>query len=471
MAARHLARLLQSIFCWACLLRHASEAQTVDLADKAVPGPKTISVSSLFFVYGSPDGGRAADVKEAPQVIAEGLTLTSPHGEQAQSRLQVGVLPLTYLEQVLAKSAFCGKAAGLNLTIQADAVHSEVSFGRAQNTSGALMATGVYALFMANCGDFDGLALSGTIGVRNPWGYLPATAYYKQHVYFGQVAGYVVIAAFWLFVRRRWRLQLFLFQRDLTTIVLVALVESAAWFALYASWNQHGSAHPVLLAVAQLLSVGKVYVAVAALFFLREVEQGSNVGEFEEAPLPWQKFAVLLAFILAEFDRISCMFYRNCQAFDLRTVLLHTAPSVALGVVLFVWLQASLSRAVDRRLAKQDMSAVSLLTNTRLLLALMAAVFAGLVGLQVFDPTMNGEPSLWRYHFVVSDAAPQGAFTATLLGCIVIWFPEEATQGYEYQAQAQQEMNVIGVPASALSDSDLNEEEEDLEGDGKSGTD
>merc|ERR1719336_992002 len=86
-------------------------------------------------------------------------------------------------------------------------------------------------------------------------------------------------------------------------------------------------------------------------------------------------------------------------------------------------------------------------------------MYMGLAGmictLNLFDPTMSPEdPSMWKYHFAVSDGLSQVTFGFLLLCAMLFSFPSDSLQGAAYTPQQMDDKNVIGAPAVIWDDDD-----------------
>lgn len=439
-----------------------------------MPARMTLSVHRIFYVYGAQD---AAEIHQgqAPRVESQNLTIfplpaaasneTLMKEIQANpGRFQAGLVPYAKLWDFLnVYGNFCGKA-GLDLMDPKDKTGPQPVIKSARYPADGkedaqeLLASGTYALVVANCAEVDeGLSLSGNIAIRSPWGYLPITHYYKESLYGALAVVNSCVALIWLVFSLRWWRQLLTFQKGMAMVALVAVLESTLWWIFFVTWNKSGVVDKVLFWVSQMASEGKIVVAMVSVLSLELLAQDTRPGEScceqADAVMPLKQHLLVTAFLVLEFNRAVNSHFRYSLAFDVKFVLANAAPAIILGIILFVCVHMRLSSVLDE-LKKRHSEEKSKLVSRTLCLMLIAFMLALVMStLQFFDPTMAQDTSLWKYHFLVSDGVAQITFLVLLLAAMCISCPSDTLQEAAYAPQ-QMDDNVIGAPAVIWDDDD-----------------
>merc|ERR1719161_1449369 len=84
----------------------------------------------------------------------------------------------------------------INFTVRSPPFHQDVS--------NLLHRTGIYVLMLSNCGPLADLSMTGTIIVKNPYGFLPGNEYHKLPFYGWLLVVYLACAAIWTCLSARW---------------------------------------------------------------------------------------------------------------------------------------------------------------------------------------------------------------------------------------------------------------------------
>mmetsp|Transcript_94074 Transcript_94074/g.304325 ORF Transcript_94074/g.304325 Transcript_94074/m.304325 type:complete len:465 (+) Transcript_94074:91-1485(+) len=239
------------------------------------PESLSLEVRYLFYVSGIDD--------QASLVSFDGLRLTPPAGRPSGSynAMWVGLLPWKNFGDLINADSFCAFDGSLQLEKHeskrlAKVVKLSDSADQAEYTA-RISAPGVYALFVANCGQVSGFSLSGTFSVKNPGGFLSGTEAYEYPVYLisASCAVMALMAWSWLFFSAA---ELFKVHYYISGLLLITLAEAAVQTLHYGMLNNNGE-ESTLEAIVVALTATKVALSLLSLFIVT----GTNSDE-ESSP-------------------------------------------------------------------------------------------------------------------------------------------------------------------------------------------
>lgn len=139
-------------------------------------------------------------------------------------------------------------------------VHSAVvGFGSSplKDVTKIVRMTGVYILVFSNCGEFLDGTITGTIIVKNAYGFLPGNEYHKLPFYGWLLLIYVALAVAWMVQTLRFWKELFNIQNCITAVIFLGLVEALLWYTFFNDWNSTGVRGKMLFIFSILSSVVK----------------------------------------------------------------------------------------------------------------------------------------------------------------------------------------------------------------------
>mmetsp|Transcript_79640 Transcript_79640/g.258101 ORF Transcript_79640/g.258101 Transcript_79640/m.258101 type:complete len:483 (-) Transcript_79640:269-1717(-) len=435
-------------------------AQVYELAEVNMPGSFTLQTNYHFFITSNADDAKAGSGQGrlgAATVNFKDLRLTPKNNEPSApsaskldgySSVQVSLIPVDKFWNIVDAEQFCDRN---KLHFKGGDTHDEVvTFNVGADAASHiadLKFSGPYALTITNCGDLTGLAITGSVEVKNPWGFLPAIEFNKKAFYAGASVFYVITALVWTALAVQWWNQLFSLQKVLTTIVWIGVIESVAGWAMLEKWNSGGSLPSVLFLMTTLTFTWK-FVAIVEMLIV-----APGKGTSEDVSL--KGHAALLSFMMAVFHYKVVMAFRHCYNIQMTQVYLNSMPVALMFAILIVWTYSTLGSSIEMLEEQKDQNKLAMYQKLRIV-AGIGALGAGLCGaLQILDPTV-ADTKLWGYHFLPSDGAFQILYAVLLSTCMVICLPSQDTQGYDY-AVAQVEGETIGAPNSVWDDEDCEE--------------
>jgi len=442
----------------ACCIR--VHAQVYELAEVEMPGSFTLQTHYHFFTTSTADDAKAGSGQGrlgGATVNFKDLRVTPKNNEPrapsasklvGYSSVQVSLIPLDKFWNIIDAEQFCdhNKLHFKGGDTHDDVVTFNVGADAASHTAD-LKFSGPYALTITNCGDLTGLAITGSVEVKNPWGFLPAIEFNKKAFYAGASVFYVITALVWTALAVQWWNQLFSLQKVLTTIVWIGVIESVAGWAMLEKWNSGGSLPSVLFLMTTLAFTWKLVAIVEMLI----VSPGK--GTFEDVSL--KGHVALLSFMMVVFNYKVVMAFRHCHNIQMTQVCLNAIPVALMFAILIVWTYSTLGSSIEMLEEQKDQKKLAMYQKLRIV-AGIGALGAGLCGaLQILDPTV-ADNKLWGYHFLPSDGAFQILYAVLLSTCMVICLPSQDAQSYDY-AVAQVEGEAIGAPNSVWDDEDCEE--------------
>jgi len=141
-----------------------------------------------------------------------------------------------------------------------------------------LNKTGTWVLLLSNCGETrTDMTVSGTVQVRNPYGYLPPESYHKIAPLYVFLFQYIMIAAAWAAYALAHREQVAEIHFFFTTLLVLSLAEVAVQLFALEGWNADGAAQEPWSSLAVVLSVLKwVYLYWISAFSASGLPNGAT---------------------------------------------------------------------------------------------------------------------------------------------------------------------------------------------------
>jgi len=449
MAPNRFGSCIAAVIIW---MAPSATAMKVVFDDLPPPAPFTMQTHYLFYVV---TASNATDLKQA-EALAHIDAMIIP-GARAQNppvastaRVQVAILPLDEFDKMVDTTNFCN-ANGLKLRGDAESHAGKLAgpFTISLTTSKQeawLSHSGVYALTIANCANLTDFKLSGAVSVKNPHGFLSAIDYNKANLYWGFFVVYLVVSLAWVFAAQRWCKQLSQVQKGIFAVSVLGTIECCLMGTLYHTSNQSDGFSQVFFLIASLVSGWKACELLRIAMQAEELLSGT-----EAAASGWASNCMLsvtfAAYMSADFNFRQVIRHRYEYAASMRDVLLNSAPSFLIGLVVLIWCHVALFRQRGASLEKGRIEEASLVTKSQLVLCLGTVGALIIWNVQLAEVRDTSSVGSWKSHYLISDGLPQIMFSLVLSLCTFVWWPSEATSGYVYEPQAQDEE---GQPIGAI---------------------
>jgi len=428
--------------------------------DVDVPAPMTIQTHVIYYIRSLTEGDNQARGKVTFDLTQVGSAGTN----QKYSGLQALVMPRSSFDTWVGRQAQAqcsmptsqgstdkqGTPAAGHLVLDNIPGLPPVSYdikGPKESTSLTVdlpqSKSETYVLVFSNCGSVahKGIKVQGTVSVKSPHGYLPAHDHPKRVFYAVIVVCYTITSLVWAVAAiSRWP-TLIGAQKGMIWVSILGVIENASFFISYEVWNRSGIYSNEIFMVAMFCYAWKLGSAFHILFGLARRPADADG---KDASAGFGLSLVVALYVIAEFNAKVVQSYRLSRELKLDMILLNSAPAVVMSLVLYVWANVALLDTTTA-LKEQDENHASAFFHSQVLvmISMMGGIFA--VAAEVLDPT-SGDPDSWSHHWVCADGVRQIAFLVIFVGASAVWFPSDATSGYNYQpTEGGQAVETIGA--------------------------
>lgn len=414
------------------------------------PDPRSLHTMYVFYVYSHQEapeknaGHPFVKFHSLKATAKPGVTVSGP-----ESAVQVSILPYADFWALIDPNRFCateldvqaGRASHVNalylqkpsdkdqMSIFSDSVRFDDG-GKDNQTP--VRFTGVYILVYSNCGDFVDATVSGSIIVKNAYGFLPGNEYHKLPFYGWLSLVYVTMALVWMGLSLKWWRQLFHIQYCIALVILLGLLEAFLFWIYYNDWNVSGSRSSFLFVIALFASVIKtifsyMLVLVAALGW------GVTRPYLDQRTI-LKLQAVAALYIIIDFIRETVLSFRHSHSLSLMFVLLCLLPVALLNGGIFYWIFMALSNLTETLRERRQQEKLALFER-------LGKILVGALGLasitllfQILDLSRSVNIR-WHYQWLFSDGVSHLLYCLVLASMMFLWAPNMNSQRYVYSQQ------------------------------------
>jgi len=388
----------------------------------------------LFYVHGrykfyvsekSPDSDAAVMEISKFQITPSNLAGTTSGNPP---KLNLAMVPLRSFQQFVADNiSMCTEDHIFRIDPRHSAVTKEIS-----STAGAVSAQlklsegGAHMFMIVNCQSNDAVTVGGSVRVKNSWGYLDGTDYYKLPVY-ACALGVSLISIFVYGV--------VIMQQEETIrdtqyycllLVFMSLVEAGlACGNLY----MENEGMPTWHSIVEAVYLAKLMYG---LTFMAQTAMGLG---FTVHRLDWvtttKCYVIVLVYVLAAMPKIRILSIRpHLALFDTRDIIQATAPVVIVTSVILCWLVWSLGSLMRELRKRDDSDALAACKRIAGLFgSLMVAASLTLVG-QMGMSEKEVAKSTWKFA-LWNDAIASATFLAIIIA--MMYFSMENFVGIALQ--------------------------------------
>jgi len=433
----------------------AVRAQIYQFEQVPLPESKSLHTMYAFYIYSHQD----APEKPLGQPFVKFHSLvshsTSPKKSDAElanyEGVQLSILPYKDFWTLINPNKFCStvddaaagfsehadqllvqKALGMSNSDVNLYTHTVKFHAAEKDTQIPVRATGVYILVYSNCGDFSEATVSGSVVVKNAYGFLPGNEYHKMPFYGWLSLIYTTMAVIWMGLSFRWWRELFHIQYCVAAVILLGLIEAFLWWIFFNDWNHTGIRGRFLFVMAILSSVVK---SVFSYMLVLVASLGWGVTRpYLDHRTIMKVQAVSFLYIVLDFIRESVLSFRHSHSLSLAFVLLCLLPVALLNGAIFYWIFTALSSLMET--LRERRQGEKLLLFERLWKILVAALSVASMTLlfQIFD--LSRSISIrWHYQWFLADGVSHLLFLAVLAAMMYLWAPHTNSQRYAYSHQ------------------------------------
>jgi len=448
----------------------AAHAQLYEFKDTPLPTNKSLHVLQLFYVFSmkeAPDAGRSflpATVKFRGLESHSTLPSVKDADMGNYQGIQVSVMPFpSDLSEIINPTQFCSTAddvmsksasAADQLIVMPsgrNATHSyTVKFGpkSTEEAEDELQQGGVFMLVFSNCGGFENATVSGSVVVRNSYGLLPGSEYYKMP-FFGWLAiVYAIMFAVWAGLLAMKYQELVFLHYYVCGLVFVGLLETIAWWMTLSTWNTTGMKERYLSCTAVVLSVLKVSIA---YMFILALAQGWGVTtQALERNTNKKMEALTFFYVIACYVRETTLSFRHSHNLPASYIVGSLLPTALLNALIFAWIFSSLKKLIETLSERRQEEANKIFKSSRAVLGGCVVVVYSAFVVQVLEIFEIFSVS-WRYSWVLSDGICHIVFLVALGIFMFMWKPDMSLQMYSYSPEVptddnMEDGNIIGAP-------------------------
>jgi len=437
----------------ACFLaNHGAQAQLYQFDKMDVPETKSLHTMYAFYVYShmeAPDRSLGSPFVKFHSLSAHSTSSTQTDASlEGNVGVQLSILPYTEFWKLINPSKFCSSQADVDsgsakapeqLVLappdNADGVYTHtirfVSDGNdmPKDVEVPVRMTGVYILVFSNCGTFSQATISGSVIVKNAYGFLPGNEYHKMPFYGWLSLCYAVLALIWMGLSlRMWR-EIFHIQNCIAGVIALGLVEAFLWWLFFNDWNASGNRSKVFFVLAILATVVKSIFSYM-LVLVASLGWGVTRPYLDQRTI-LKIQAISLLYIVLDFIRETVLSFRHSHTLTMTFVLLCLLPVSLLNGAIFYWIFSALSGLIET--LKERRQAEKLILFQRLWKLLVVAM--GLASLtliwQIFDLSRS-ITIRWHYQWLFADGFSHLLFLLVLLVMMFLWAPRANSQRYAY---------------------------------------
>lgn len=435
------------------------QAQIYSFEDAPVPDGKSLHTMYAFYVYSHAD----APEKTLGQPFVKFHSLVAKSTSQIRTDddlkdylgIQLSILPYRDFWNLIKPDKFCSsaddKAKGLAenpdqlLVNKPPGVNNSdvnlysytVRFPAHGDTHPSdlpvpVRSTGVYILVYSNCGNFSEAMVSGSVVVKNAYGFLPGNEYHKMPFYGWLSLIYAAMAVTWMALSLRWWRELFHIQYCIAGVILLGLVEAFTWWIFYNEWNHSGVRGRFLFIMAILSSVMK---SVFSYMLVLVASLGWGVTRpYLDHRTILKVQAISFLYIVLDFIRESVLSFRHSHSLSLTFVLLCLLPVALLNGVIFYWIFTALSSLMETLKERRQNEKLVLFERLWTILVASLAIASLTLLFQIFD--LSRSISIrWHYQWFFADGVSHILFLLVLAAMMYLWAPHTNSQRYAYSQQ------------------------------------
>lgn len=334
-----------------------------------------------------------------------------------------------------------------------------VEFGQEhpKDVSLPVRATGIYVLVFSNCGSLPEATLTGSVVVKNAYGFLPGIEYHKLTFYGSLTSVYGLLALVWMAASIRWWKESFTIQNCISVVIFFGLVEAFMGWFFYHDWNINGVRNNVLFTFLTLFAVLKstfsyTLVLVASL--------GWGVTRpYLDQQTTVRILALSVLNLVLSFLRETFLSYRHSHRLSPAFMVLCLLPSTVLNAITFFWIFTALSSLIATLRERRQME--KLILFQRLWRLLVGAIVSGsfMFLFQIFDLSRSINTK-WKYQWFLADGVTHTLFLVVLAVMMFLWAPNIDSSRYTYVAPKNRKGGDKG-PKTTWEDVDDRDEDSD----------
>lgn len=443
-------------------LQESARADIFHFVGSRAPPNSTLSALHFFYIYNhhdSPDPQAEAFVK----FKGLGFKSASPRKTDDMLKdyhsLQLSIIRLGHFWNVINPASFCctqqdvedqrcemldqiryRRAAMKGPMDEVDVYpytvrHSldDSEFGIQRDLTKTIRTTGVYALVISNCGSLNRATVTGSVVVKNPFGFLPGIDYYKMPFYLKLCLAYGGLGLIWgLLSVRFWR-EIFNVQSCIAAVIGLGLVEAFFWYLCYHDWNETGERSWFLFVCGNIFSVARSIFSYV-LVLVGSMGWGITRPYLDRAEVQRIGRCCVLYVVLDIANRGVKHKQHMAERVPYIVFFLSAFSMALLYGGIFYWIMTSLTNLIQTLKERRQSDKLALFENLFRVLA-VSLVVAVVAQLHQFWMSSRDIEGIWRSAWLYTEGIPHMLFVGVLMAMMFLWAPHKNTQRYAYSAQ------------------------------------
>lgn len=431
-----------------------ARAQIYQLEQEPVPEGKSLRTMYAFYVYShhdAPEKTLGSPFVKFHSLVSHSTTPKKSNDEMKDYQgIQMSILPFTQFKSLIDMSAFCSTEDDVKQGLIAKPdqilvrlpentkdpsdlnvyVHT-VLFGEEhpKDVQVPVRMTGVYIFVWSNCGDFQDATVSGSVVVKNAYGFLPGNEYHKLPFYGWLSFFYILLALLWMgMCMYQWR-QLFHIHYCIAAVIFLGLLEGFMWWIFFNDWNHSGLRGRFLFSMAILSSTVKSVFSYM-LVLVASLGWGVTRPYLDHKTL-LKVQAVSAGYIVLDFIRGAVLSFRHSHSLPMSFVLLCLLPVALLNGGIFYWIFTALSTLMETLKERRQVEKLALFEKLwRILIAALLIASCTLIFLMC---DLSRSISIrWHYQWFLTDGVSHLLFLVVLMAMMFLWAPHSNSQRYAY---------------------------------------
>lgn len=309
---------------------------------------------------------------------------------------------------------------------------------------------GVYQLIISNCGTLDDLLVTGVVLVNSTHGLLPGDEYHKMPFYRVCLLIYIFLWAVWVMLLLRWRARILSVHSSIGVVLMLGLLECAAWLTFLGGWSSSGVAGTRSFAAAVFLSYAK---STACYVLSLVVAMGWGVTKSHLDLLSTLKILALGAacIILGTVSYVAHAHHRPPASFEFQVMC--DFPESILNGSFIPWIYQELAGSLQALTDGTRLADAALLRSFRAFFTAALTVATTTIFIQQlgFAPSSLSIPALWRYQWYLEEGVFHILFLLMLIVTMCLWTAHQDSPNSAYKCVAgHSDAEMLAVEAPCL---------------------
>jgi len=285
--------------------------------------------------------------------------------------------------------------------------------------------TDLYGALIAICGNESSIvAVSGSVTVLNPFGYMPGETYRFLQVlttqfYLFAALAYLLLGLFWLgLLLCHWSTSITFQRFHVPCVLIVCMIEAICYHFSWESLNNNGDLSLPLVSLSLVLNSAKHTFARVLLLM---VSMGYGITEAR------LKYAVRIAvlgvlFFASNLGYMIVLQYSHMHAVEITTVTLASLPVSLTNSLFLTWIFSSLSNTIKHLKDAQQTFKLNIFQQLALLFGTAVGLSVLWFSLECYYRVAKSKEVRWQIWWWF-EAAWHVIFYLMLVGVLALWRP------------------------------------------------